>query len=461
MGQCSTLPAEARGASPTGSSRHGHDVSPYQRQDHMQEQNQRLREGGRKESLDFNHIVTPEQPAAETVVREQGTKRSGAPFTQLETNDFENTHPASVRSQTRESSERYRAASSMEPDAMEVDPREEAPTIPPPPPPDINSVKIRAYKLNLESEFVGLSSSQRQQLCLGPFAEPPPFLTYSSSEDSIADPDAFSVAIQTAQIFRGITVARDGTILTQNARATRSNRGSKTKRGEKSRQAAKIDKANDLVEEAIASGKASDSDEASNMVSVFIVGEYDDMKQLVRDGAKKLKDAEGLPDEALFAVNRPRAQKQKPPASSSMASTLLSPRKRASPNFVNSQRNAAMQSPETVNVKEPVVQSAPPRLKSHPRDTRPMRREDRSGTRMRFDTSCNDMLDPRKAGGGVAGDGDWSQAWNIWNCGGVGTVSPIQHPSSPKDTAMTPLFEGRDANSGNNVRDAGIDKRAN
>jgi hypothetical protein len=197
---------------------------------------------------------------------------------------------------------------------MEVDPSKEGSTIPPPPPPEINSVKIRAYKLNLESEFIGLSSSPRQQLCLGPFAEPPPFLTYSSSEDSIATPDAVSVAIQTAQIFRGITVSRDGTILTQNARATRTNCGSKTERCEKSRQAAKIDKANDLVKEAMASGKSSDLDEPNNMVSVFIVGEYDDMIQLVRDGAKTLKDAEGLPDEALFAVNRSRAQRQKPRA---------------------------------------------------------------------------------------------------------------------------------------------------
>ena len=42
------------------------------------------------------------------------------------------------------------------------------------------------------------------------------------------------------------------------------------------------------------------------MVSLVIVGEYDEMKQLVRDGAKKLRDAEGLPDEALLAINRPR-----------------------------------------------------------------------------------------------------------------------------------------------------------
>jgi hypothetical protein len=442
MGQCSTLPAEAATR---------HDTSSFQRKDTLQEQKYRLREDARKESLDFNQIVTPEQPATDTVLKEQGVKRHAAP----DTNDYENTHPTAMRPQTRDPE--LLRASYEEPEAMEVDPREEAPVIPPPPP--VNSVKIRAYKLNLESAFIGLSSSQRQQLCLGPFAEPPPFLTYSSSEDSIQAPSSTSVAIKTAQIFRGISVGRDGTILTQNARATRSNRGNKAKRGEMSRQAAKIDKANDLAEEAVTSGKATDSDDTSNMVSVFIVGEYDDIKQLVRDGSKKLREAEGLPDDALLAINRPRAQKQKPPASSSTASALLSPRKRASPNFVNSQRLAAMQSPDTVNVAT-LTQSAPPRLKSHPRDTRPMRREERSGTRMRFDASCNDMLNPRAGGGGVAGDGDWSHAWNIWNCGGVGTVSPLQ-PSSPKDTAMTPLFEGRDANIGNHVRDTGLDKRAN
>jgi hypothetical protein len=186
-------------------------------------------------------------------------------------------------------------------------------SIPPPPPPD-NAVKIRAYKLNLESAFIDLSRSQRQQLCLGPFEEPPPFLTYSScSEDSIIqNPSSTSAAIKTAQIFRGITVGRDGTILSENERVTSSNCGNKGKLGERSRQADKIDKANDLAEESVLSGKATDLDEASNMVSVFVVGEYDGIKQLVRNGAKKLREAEGLPDEALLAINIPRAQKQDP-----------------------------------------------------------------------------------------------------------------------------------------------------
>lgn len=452
MGQCSTLPAEARGSSSVAPPR---QEGPFQRKDPMQEQRHRLREEGRKESLDFNRLVTPQQPATDSPSKQQAAKKTAVLH---ETKDYDNAQPAAMLPQTRDAE---RPVPSEEPDAMDVDPREEAP--PPtagiPPPPPKNATKIRAYKLNLDSNIIGLSSSQRQQICLGPFSEPPPHLTYSSSEDSVEEVNGTSVAIKTAQIFRGIQVSRDGTILSQNARATRSNRGNKTKRGEKSRQAAKIDKANDLVEEAVASGKSTDMDDAGNMVSVFIVGEYDDMKQLVRDGAKKLKDADGLPDEALLSINRPRIQKQKPIASKSLTSVLVSPRKRASPNFVNSQRTAAMQSPDTIHVAG-ISQSAPPRLKSHPRDTRPIRREERSGSRMRFDPSCNGMLDPRGPGGnGAVGDGDWSHAWNIWNCGGVGTVSPLQ-PSSPNETGRAPVFEGRDTTNGV-MRDGGIGRRAN
>ena len=39
--------------------------------------------------------------------------------------------------------------------------------------------------------------------------------------------------------------------------------------------------------------------EGSNMVSLVIVSEYNKMKQLVRDRAKKLRDANGLPEKAL------------------------------------------------------------------------------------------------------------------------------------------------------------------
>ncbi len=80
-------------------------------------------------------------------------------------------------------------------------------------------------------------------------------------------PDPTTVAIQTAQIFRGITVAKDGTILSQNARATKSSRASKSKRGEKSRQAANIDKAKDLVEEAVSTGQVSKHERSSTMAA--------------------------------------------------------------------------------------------------------------------------------------------------------------------------------------------------
>jgi hypothetical protein len=347
------------------------------------------------------------------------------------------------------------------PDPMDVDSREEAP--PPIPAPPENAVRTRCYKLNLDSEFVGLSSSQKQQLCLGPFSEPPPYLTYSSSTDSSDGINPTTVAIQTAQIFRGITISRDGTILSQNARATRSNRGNKTKRGEKSRQAAKIDKAKDLVEEALLSGTNTE-DGPTNMVSLVIVGEYDDMKQLVRDGSRKLRDAEGLPDEALLNINRPR--------SSQTSKTPKSPRSRRAPS-TNGQRTSTPSSGKRASAgssagadarnatsiynnnvaDKATTPSVPPKLKSHPRDTRSGRKDERAGMRTRLD-ACHGFMDTRRSGN--TDDGDWSHAWNIWNCGGAGTVSPVQ-PSSPKDNAKV-VFEDREANYGN-ARETGATGR--
>lgn len=118
-----------------------------------------------------------------------------------------------------------------------------------PQPPEI-ATRTRCYKLNLDSDI-----TPQANVFLGPFADFPPPLTYSSSEDSSEDMSPTQIAINTAKIFRGITVAKDGTILSQNARATRSNRGAKSKKGEKSRQATKIEKAKDLVEETILTGK--------------------------------------------------------------------------------------------------------------------------------------------------------------------------------------------------------------
>jgi hypothetical protein len=190
---------------------------------------------------------------------------------------------------------------------------EEEDLLPPPvimmlPSPPAIAVRTRCYRLNLDSDLYPEAS-----VCLGPFHyhEPPPSLTYSDSSDSLAFTTPVQVAVQTAKIFRGITVAKDGTILSQNARATLSSNGqansTNIKRGEMSRHAIKIQKAIDLVEESILTGKNPETDEPANMVSLVILGEYDSMEQLARDGAKKLRDAAKLPDDSLLlSVNQPR-----------------------------------------------------------------------------------------------------------------------------------------------------------
>lgn len=132
-----------------------------------------------------------------------------------------------------------------------------------PQPPDI-ATRTRCYKLNLDSEI-----NPQSLVYLGPFTDVAPPLTYSASDDSSVNISQTQVAIQTAKIFRGITVSKDGTILSQNARATRSNRNSKNKKGEKSRQASKIEKAKDLVEESILTGKVSKDNSIHS--STFII----------------------------------------------------------------------------------------------------------------------------------------------------------------------------------------------
>lgn len=454
MGQCSTLPAEARSSASVASR---HDSARYAEQRH------RLREEGRKESLDFNRLVANDYQPQEAHNLIEQEKLQQQLMQQQQYGQQEHLVPMNHQHQQQlhgNQDQKYPMPQSRDADpsrppvekddvSMDVEPRDD-PVAPIPPPPPENAAKQRCYKLNLESEFLGLSSSQRQQLCLGPFTEPPPYLTYSSSEDSSIGVDGTSVAIRTAQIFRGITIARDGTILSQNARATRSKSGNKQKKSEKSRQAAKIDKAKDLVEESVATGKAPGTDDPAKMVSLFIVGEYDDMKQLVRDGSKKLRDADGLGDERLFSANRPRGKpKPKLVESTSTAASMLSPRKRASPNnYMNSYRGSS--SDKMVHPTD-MPSSAPPKLKSHPRDTRSGRNEDRRGPRMQ---SCNDFVDPRRMAGDEA---DWGHAWNLWNCGVVGAGSPVDQ-RSPRE-GQTPFFEGRDSHY-TSVREGGAMARA-
>ena len=91
------------------------------------------------------------------------------------------------------------------------------------------------------------------------------------------------------------------------------------------------------------------------MMSLITVGEYDDMKSLVRDGSKKLREASELADDALLSINRGRR-------GFGTASSNVSSRKRVSPNYVARQRAAEGLVPSRL------PQSAPPKLKGNPRD---------------------------------------------------------------------------------------------
>jgi len=480
MGQCSTLP-EARAQS---SSVARHDGSGSMQHDNSSRQ--RLKEDGRA-SLDFNKLTTASNENNKGQHMEQRKHNNGMlqvtvpqngppPGSTTHSGKFSQMQSeTSQLPQSRDPEQSQVPPDSNTPEPMEVDQRENVIPGPPPPPPE-SAVRTRCYKLNLDSELVGLSGKQQHhQLCLGPFTEPPPRLTCSSSEDSSTTGNHVSVAIQTAQIFRGITISKDGTILSQNARATRSNRGNKTKRGEKSRQAAKIDKAKDLVEEAVTTGKDAESNEPANMVSLVIVGEYDDMKQLVRDGSKKLREADGLPDDALLAINRPRVP---PTINSPVASTagnssvatghISQSKQRGPPSYISSSQRSGMSTPEKSSSRTGLPQSAPPKLKSHPRDRPKTRRHSEDKPRRGFVTdSCNDILENNHQSN--AGEGDWRDALgfskgfhSIWNCGGAeegGTVSPTQ-VCSPKESnnkahavevssaPEQPVFEGRETNAG-------------
>lgn len=363
---------------------------------------------------------------------------------------------------------------------MMMDTREDIP-----PPPEI-ATRTRCYKLNLDSNLY-----PHHSVFLGPFTDTAPPLTYSFSEDSCENYTPLQVAINTAKIFRGIKVGSDGTILSQNARATRSNRGSnKTKVGEKSRQATKIDKAKDLVEETILTGKAPDSDEPANMQSIVVMGEYDDMKYLVRDGAKKLRDASELEDDCLLNINRRRDENSN---SNIMMSKVSSPRKRGS---TSSNRQSGMHTPN--KSRQFASSGVPPKLKSHPRD-RPgsSRRENSSSRRESRDSGhgSNGNRDSTRQN-----DGDWGNTLpvnfsrgfqTIWNCGATDERSddrmhsPTQQVTSPREGKNQPMsdssgmhqnhanvpvhhhhssrksvFEGRDSQPYGQTRESGVTTRA-
>ena len=202
-------------------------------------------------------------------------------------------------------------------------------------------------------------------------------------------------------------------------------------------------------------------------MSLVIMGEYDDMKYLVRDGSKKLREASELPDDSLLTANRSRG-------GSPSLSGNLSPRKRVSTNILSSQRNVG----NTPNKARSMGYSqSVPKLKGHPRD-RPSNRKLDEKSRLR--EAHGHPTDSDRGRNGTT-DADWGGALSfsrgfhsIWNCGGTGedtgTISPTQvvspkdgksHPVDATPAPYRPIFEGRgDANHGHG-REGGVSTRAN
>lgn len=348
--------------------------------------------------------------------------------------------------------------------------------------PPESALRTRCYRLNLDAPVL-LSPTHDH---LGPFPYDPPahhlptrgfgkVLNHVSRSDESVESvskSATQIAINTARIFRGITTDKNGVILSQNARASRSKNGKdRSKQADKSRQGNKIEKAMDIVDEdGGGSGKENDA-EKSNMASLIVVGEYDDMKQLVRDGAKKLRDNENHPDENLMSLNRSRYLLQ---ANSGIVNEQFSSsmnaqsRKRLpSPMAVHNSVETPTRSRSRSRVSQMPLIATPPKLKGHPRDRGSSRRNPSvAGSGNEEKSRCNDIS---LFGGG---DSDWSEALDfskgfnsIWNCGGTGNngggTSPINSPSPnqngvPKGSSSKARYEGRNETSARFSRGGGV-----
>ncbi|OEU10411.1 hypothetical protein FRACYDRAFT_220266 [Fragilariopsis cylindrus CCMP1102] len=142
------------------------------------------------------------------------------------------------------------------------------------------------------------------------------------------------------------------------------------------------------------------------------MGEYDDMKYLVRDGAKKLRDATNFPEDSLLKVNKGRDENSN---SNIMAKEVSNPRKRGS---MSGKRNSGMHTPNKSRQFSPST-GAPPKLKSHPRD--------RLGSTRKESTTPTSRRESRDTSSGSSGrqnEGDWGNTLpvsfsrgfqNIWN----------------------------------------------
>ena len=111
--------------------------------------------------------------------------------------------------------------------------------------------------------------------------------------------------------------------------------------------------------------KGSNTEDDSKMISLISMGEYNDMKHIVRYGSKKSKYAEGLPDETLLSINRHRHQHDNNFRSQNPHSTS----KRANVSHyypAKAHHRKPQQQVSTINSPSAATQTL--KLKGHPRD---------------------------------------------------------------------------------------------
>ena len=202
-----------------------------------------------------------------------------------------------------------------------------------------------------------------------------------------------------------------------------------------------------------------EENDPSKILSLFIMGEYEQLNDLVLDGSKKLRDYKTQPDEVLVQMNRPRPHDYNlnfpsSPANASMGS--FSSRKRGF-------------SKDKVRQKFNIMpKSAPPKIKPHSRDG-PSRRVVGSGGGAPVNTSPvpvhhhhspNNYSSPQQPSyrsqppsnnwGGMDVDdnteanfahcnlkSDWHDIFfhnSLWNCGNVNAASASSTPhQSPRN----------------------------
>lgn len=144
-----------------------------------------------------------------------------------------------------------------------------------------------------------------------------------------------------------------------------------------------------------------EENDPSKIVSLFVMGEYEELNDLVRDGSKKLRDSKSLSDEAIFMYNRPRQNgggMLQPMAvscpnspNSNHTYSPSSPHFSVDPNGMSptnastssssNQRKRVFSSAEKLRTryKQAMPRSTPPKLKSNPRD-RPSSRSIKGST---------------------------------------------------------------------------------